>query len=128
MWRRVAVRLAREHDEAMVRFWIEQARLWGPDLRNRGGWIRCALDEGYRLPAPDPRTDPAEMRERLSQAVWAAMAPEDKARTLHEAKAENSEWCRKAREIASWCPTLRDGMNATIGVDYVLRHRLGAVS
>jgi hypothetical protein len=127
VWRRVAVRLAREYDEALIRFWVEQARLWGPDIRNRGGWIKCALDEGYRPTGPDPRTEPGALRERLAEAVWAAMDPRDRYDLLAAAKAENAGVCRTAREIASWLPQCRGAMNAAIGMDFLRRHRLERV-
>jgi hypothetical protein len=126
VWASTARRLAAEHEESLIRAWIEQAQLWGGDLRNRGGWIRSALDGHWVLPVP-VITDlsPQEIAKRLSEAVWYSSSPEDRRDILHEAKAVNGEVCRQARQIATWVPQWRPGLDATIGVEWLRRNRFG---
>ena len=124
VWPSVARRLAIEHDEALVRAWIEQAQTWGGDLRNRGGWLRCALDQGWRLPVPViANLSPEEIAERIAQAVWFASAPEERGKILHAAKANNSEFARQVRPLKS-LPQLRDAVDDAVAVDFIRRVRL----
>jgi hypothetical protein len=123
MWRSVALKIAVDYKETLVRTWIEQAQLWGPEISNPGAWVRCALEGNWTPPCPVVADlSPDEVAERIAAAAWYGSTAESQSQILHQAKAFNSDFCKRSRELIGFLPNHKQVFNEHIGIDYLMYH------